>query len=86
MQLQWYIVNGWHILHSCNTERGAKISLTRKYSKRYPNAKVIDSATFRDTEPMVETRNLLSGQTCMIRASEKGVGSCDPGTERYHCM
>lgn len=35
--------------------------------------------------PMVETTNIMSGKTCMIRKSELG-GCTDPGTERYWSM
>ena len=82
-----YIVNGFAIIKTFNTEVGAKIALKRKYLAKYPMAKVVSEVEFRASEPMVETRNLMnpSAGPIMIRASEKG-GCTDPGTERYWAM
>lgn len=76
----WCILQGGY-----KTVGAAKAALTRKWLKRYADAKVMDSETFAKEEPMVETRNLMSGKTCMIKASSAG-GCCDPSTERYWAM
>lgn len=81
----WFIVHNWHILKEFQTEKGAKMSLRRRYKEKYPDAVVMSREEFNRTEPIVETKNLMTGKTIMIRASEKGT-CCDPGTERYWSM
>ena len=61
-------------------------AVTRKWSKRYPDAVVHDRETFqRDINKLVEVRNLMSGKMVSIRLSEVG-GPCDPSTELYWTM
>lgn len=80
------VLPSWHVLQGgYKTAGAAKAALTRKWLKRYADAKVMDSETFQKDEPMVETRNILTGGKCMIKASQAG-GCCDPSTERYHSM
>lgn len=84
--MTYVIHNGTHILKLCDSERGAKTSLTRKWKKRYPNAEVSSYDYFsKNVDHMVTVKNLLSGLDCQIRASEQG-GCTDPSTERFHCM
>ncbi len=87
MRIEWYIHKDgeWHILARFVSERGAKVSLSRKWKKKYPKAIITDSVTFYKMEPMVETTNIMSGKKIMIEASLKG-GCCDPGTETYWSM
>ena len=79
------ITANWGILGEYKTQAAAKSALTRKWSKKYPTARVIDNEAFRRDQPMVETFNLMSGGKCMIEASLKG-GCCDPATETYWSM
>jgi hypothetical protein len=83
--MKYLIVNGWKIIKTCDSLRGAKISYSRKYKKLYPDALIVSEKEFREKEPMVETINMMSGKVCKIPASQKG-GCCDPGTERYWTM
>jgi hypothetical protein len=72
----------YHILKTYDNERGAKIALARRWKKKYPNAVIMDSNTFQQTEPIVESTNLMSGKKIMIPKSQAG-GCTDPGTELY---
>jgi len=85
--MYYIITESWHIVKQCETERGAKLSLKRKYAAKYPDQhlRIMSAEEFHATEPMVETFNLKNGKKLMIRASEKG-GCCDPGTETYWSM
>ena len=83
--MYYIITDSWHILHKCETLQGARASLTRKWSKKYSDARIMEAEEFRASVPMVETTNLLSGKKLMIRADEKG-GCTDPGTETYWSM
>ncbi len=73
------------------TERAAKTIRTKVIKKAGAGAEeaaewvVADYDTWRDAEPMVTVKHLLSGKDVQIRASERG-GCCDPSTERYHTM
>jgi len=68
--------------------QGAK-AMTTRLNKQYGETKqwvVMSRDQFEYFyNPMVETVNCLTGQTCMIRKSEKG-GCCDPAMDSYHQM
>jgi hypothetical protein len=70
------------------SQQGAKAMATR-LNKQYGDTKqwiVMSREQFEHHyNPMVETKNLMSGETVMIRKSEKG-GCCDPAMERYWSM
>ena len=84
--MNWFVkTENWHILGTYKTQSAAKSAVTRKWGIRYPTATVIDSETFKKDQPMVERKNLMSGTTFMIEASQAG-GCCDPSTERYWSM
>jgi hypothetical protein len=80
-----YYVRGQYGYKHYRTEQGAKAMATR-LNKQYGDTKqwvTMSAAEFDEKHnPMVETTNIMSGKTVMIRKSEKG-GCCDPGTERY---
>ena len=82
--MSFILHDNYHIIETFVTERGAKISFTRKWRGKYPNAVVVRDVEFHATEPMVESTNIMSGKKIMIPASQKG-GCCDPGTETYWC-
>jgi len=66
---------------SFSTERGAKISFTRK---GYDPEKfgITTSRDFYDNvDKDVEVKNLMTGQPIKIRQSQRG-SACDPSTER----
>jgi hypothetical protein len=79
------VTDSWMVLGDYDTQKGAKTALTRKWSKRYPTARVMDNDTFNREQPMVETVSLMNGQKSMIEASLKG-GCCDPATETFWSM
>ena len=81
----YYIVDNWHIVKCFPTLRGAKISMRRRYRMKYPEATIMDSVVFKRDEPLVETRNLMTGETIMIPASQKDT-CCDPARELYWQM
>lgn len=83
--MNYIIHNDYHILKICDTERGAKTALTRKWKRTYPNAIIMSSVDFEATEPRVQVRNLMSGQMVEIPKSQVGT-CCDPSMERYWCM
>ena len=85
MRTTYIIHSNFSILDQKPTERGAKIALVRKWLKRYPDAKVVSSDEFRNSDPIVEVKSLMSKQTVKIRLSQKG-GCCDPSTETYWTM
>lgn len=69
------------------TERGAKISLKRKYApEQNPDLQVMHTEVYDlGFRRKVPTVNLMSGETLMIDVNDKG--SCvDPGTETYWSM
>lgn len=81
--MEYYIItSSWHIINKCKTLRGAKISYKRKWKTLYPDSIIISEKDFYETQPMVESTNLMSGKKIMIPASEKNT-YLDPGTERY---
>ena len=80
-----YNINTLHIVAEFDTERGAKISWSRKHNKDSDLA-VADIETFNTSiDYEIEVKNLLSGLPCKIKKSQQG-GCCDPSTERYHSM
>ena len=83
--MSYIIHNDFHIIKRCPTERGAKIALTRKWKRVYPNAIIMSSVEFDATEPRVQVRNLMSGQMVEIPKSQVGTMS-DPSMERYWCQ
>lgn len=66
------------------TERAAKAQRTKliKAGKAPVDAVVDTFINWFEKEPMVPTVNLMSGETIMIRQSNKGT-ILDPGTEAY---
>lgn len=80
-----YNINTLHIVKRFDSERGAKVSWSRKFNKD-PELGVVSLEKFHnEIDHDIEVINLLSGKPCTIKKSEKG-GPCDPSTERYHCM
>ena len=74
------------ILKGYKTKGGAYRAITRKWSKRYPDAVVHDNYTFYNhIDTLVEVRNLMNNKPVMIHKSEVG-GPCDPSTELYWSM
>jgi len=70
---------------SFSTERGAKISFTRK---GYDPKKfgITTSRDFYDNvDKEVEVKSLMTGQLVKIRQSQKG-SVCDPSTEKHWTM
>jgi hypothetical protein len=83
--VNYIIHNDYHILKICDTERGAKIALTRKWKRAYPNATVMSSVDFDAMEPRVQVKNHMTGQ--MITIPQSRVGTIlDPSTEKYWCQ
>lgn len=81
--MTYVIHNGVHILKTCDSERGAKIGLTRKWKKKYPNAQVSSIEYFnKEVDHMVTVGVLGTDKTCQIRASEQGSVN-DPSMELY---
>lgn len=70
------------------TERGAKISLTRVWSKKSPDSDLevmhhsVYDIGFRRKVTVV---NLMSKEPVEIDVNDRG-GPCDPSTERYWAM
>lgn len=83
--MNYIIHNDFHIIKRCPTERGAKIALTRKWKREYPNATIDSHEDFMAKEPHVQVKNLMSGLMVDIPKSQVG-GCCDPSTERYWCQ
>lgn len=89
--------NSLYVFGSYDTDQQARRALRnartrqhrirgRKFSLRaLADAVVMDSETFQQLDVLVETKNLLSGKTVMIRKSQKGT-CVDPGTETYWSM
>lgn len=81
------------VVDSKPTERGAKISLTRRLPQIVEaqkcvrsNLKVMHIEAYNvGFRRRVETTNLMTGEIVMIDANDRG-GPCDPGTERYWTM
>lgn len=70
------------------TERGAKVSLSRKYSKQRDGHElaVTDLDTFHnEIDYDVQVRNIVGGKMVTIKKSEQG-SCCDPSRELYHTM
>ena len=64
-------------------ERGAKGQFTKmRLSSPW---KIASYEQYRLEEPMVNVKNLMSGQSVAICASDVG-GCCDPSTEQYWSM
>lgn len=75
------------IVKSFPSERGAKISLKRKYAgEQNPHLVVMHQEAYDvGFRKQVAVRSLMSGKTVMIDASQVG-GCCDPSTETYWSM
>lgn len=84
-------VKNYGFIRSFDTKRGAAIArgaFVRKLEDQSQanHYRVMTRKEFDELfDPMVETKNLMSGKTTMIRKSDKG-GCCDVGTERYWSM
>lgn len=69
------------------TERGAKISLARKYAgAQNPNLQVMDESVYDiGFRQKVAVQSLMNGETVLLDVND--VGTCvDPSTERYWAM
>jgi len=73
------------IKDSFSTERGAKISFTRKGYDVAKYAITTHKDFYDNVDKEVEVKNLMNGQVVKIRSSRKGTCT-DPSTERYWSM
>ena len=85
--MSFLIHDGTYIVKSgFKSEKEAKTSLTRRWKRKHPNAKVCSTDYFHQhIDHMITVKSLGNGNECQIRASEKG-GCCDPSTELYWSM
>lgn len=70
--MYYIIVNEWSAIKTYDTLQGAKAALTRKYSKHYPNAQIMDNEEFKAhklNEPYKEVINLMTGEKVMEKVS-----------------
>ena len=67
------------------SERGAKISFTRKKYDSEIYAITSTQDFYDNVDKDVEVRSVMNGHPVTIRASQVG-GPCDPSTERYWSM
>ena len=73
------------IKDSFKTERGAKISFSRKGYDVAKFAITTHKEFYDNVDTDVEVKNLMTGQLVKIRQSQRGT-ACDPSTERYWTM
>lgn len=78
-----------HIEAQYNTLRGARGMATRLNKDTITGKKEWNAISYSEFtrlfDPYVEVKSLMTGQTVMIRKSEKG-GCCDPSQERFWSM
>ena len=79
--MSYILHDDYYIIKTFDTLPGAKISFTRKWKAKYPNAVIVDSKTFYENEPMVERTNIMSGEKYMERKSTPYYLS--PSSETY---
>lgn len=80
-----YNIKSHRIVSRHATERGAKISFSRKKLSNNPEMDITTLEDYQAADTEVTVHDLLSNFPVKIRRSEVGT-CCDPSTERYHAM
>lgn len=70
--MHYIIVDNWSAIKTFDTLQGARVSLTRKYKNKYPNAVIMDHEEFKrhkENEPYREVINIMTKEKVMERVS-----------------